>query len=129
MREALLKPFYALSEAEVNSAKAYLHKNGKRATLTELQALTGNKLHAWSNEGDAGRICIPYGESRYWKLDGINSRVRASVKAQAHIEGLKTAQWVERALEQALQKNSHKKTPAKKTVDKNNYFANFAARR
>ena len=118
MREALLKPFYALSGAEVNSAKAYLHKSGKRATLTELQALTGNKLHAWSNEGCAGRICISLcttcGESRYWKLDGINNQVRASVKAQAHIEGLKTAQWVERALEQALQKNS-----CKKTVDKN----------
>ena len=110
VREALLKPFYALSGAEVNSAKAYLHKNGKRATLTELQALTGNKLHAWSNEGCAGRICIPYGESRYWKLDGINSRVRANVKTQAHIEGLKTAQWVERALEQALQKKLWIKT-------------------
>ncbi len=105
VREALLKPFYAFSRAEVNSAKKYLHKRGRRVTLSELQTLTGNKLHAWSNEGYAGRVCIPYGEGRYWKLDGINNQVRASVKVQAHIEGLKTAQWVERALQQALQKN------------------------
>ena len=106
VREALLKPFYAFSEEEVCSAKAYLHKQGKRASLTSLQALTGNKLHAWSNAGDAGRICVPYGLGRYWKLDGVSSQVKAQVKKEAITEGIKTAQWVERALEQALEKNS-----------------------
>ena len=104
VREFLLKPFYTFSEQEVRSAKAFLHKQGKRACMTSLQALTGNKLHYWSDAGDPGRICVPYGLGRYWKLDGISSQVKAQVKKEAVTEGIKTAQWVERALEQALEK-------------------------
>ena len=105
VREFLLKPFYTFSEAEVSSAKAYLHKQGKKACITSLQALTGNKLHAWSDAGDPGRICVPYGLGRYWKLDGVSPGVKARVKQEAITEGIKTAQWVERALEQVLRKN------------------------
>ena len=106
VRESLLKPFYTFSEEEIHSAKTYLHQQGKRACLTSLQALTGNKLHSWSNAGDAGRICVPYGLGRYWKLDGVSSQIKARVKKEALTEGIKTAQWVERAIEQALAKNS-----------------------
>lgn len=44
----------------------------------------------------------PWGEHRFWKLDGVSPEVRAAARAHAHAERENVGPWVEKILRQVL---------------------------
>jgi len=97
----LSEPVRVLDLAEAEEAASVLRRQGLKSHYRELVSLTGTKLAPRRGVVEPqGRR--PYGEGRYWKLDGISPEIRVAVKQAAGREGENVAGWVERALRAAL---------------------------
>lgn len=102
----LADPIRSYGEEEAKAARAYLERRGETPHYHVLVRLTGTKITARRDIAVPAYSHVPYGRSRFWKLDGVSSEIREAVKRAARLEGENVASWVERALRAELHTKS-----------------------
>ncbi len=98
----LADPIRAYGEEEAKAARACLERRGETPHYHALVRLTGTKITARRDIAVPAGSHVPYGQGRFWKLDGVSPEVREAVKQAARLEGENVASWVERALRAEL---------------------------
>lgn len=120
----------AVSADEVESAKSYLRAREVTPTYRALANLLGIKItahralaepaeHAPSaiTAGQGHPGTAPWGEGRYWKLDGISPEVKAAARAAAHLAGERVGPWLEALLRRELGISAPKTPCARQSPD------------
>lgn len=87
---------------EVASAKSILERHGIKPTYRNLKELVGTKLAAMSEIAEPVGQATPWGQGRYWKLDGISAEVKEAARLAAHRSGENVAAWLDRVLRKEL---------------------------
>jgi len=87
---------------EVLAAKQILAAKGQPGTCRNLIALAGTRLTAMSEVADPARDGAPWGQGRYWKLDGVSPEVKAAARAAAHRAGEGVGPWLDALLRKRL---------------------------
>ena len=103
-RTQLLEPSIRVSQAEILAAKRFLEKRGAIATHRNLSEILGTKFKTHRRLASPAKESCPWGEHRYWKLDGVSAAVRANARKAAHHEGERIGPWVDKVLRDALRR-------------------------
>lgn len=82
--------------------KKHLAGRNVRPTQRALRSLSGRKPRSLPQVAEPALEHVPYGQSRYWKLDGVSPEVRRLAKEAAKLEGEKIAAWVEKTIMTAI---------------------------
>ncbi|UKJ73265.1 TniQ family protein [Azospirillum brasilense] len=93
----------AVTEDEMRAGMAYLRGNEQQPTFRALVDLFGVKPTAHRSLAEPASVRTPYGQGRYWKLDGVSSDIRLAAREAANRSGESVAAWVEKALRSALE--------------------------
>ncbi len=91
-----------VTQAEMQAAADELRRRGEQPTYGALTTLFNVKAVEAERQAEPALAHEPYGQGRYWKLDGISPEVRAAARKMAHKEGENVAGWVEKALRSQL---------------------------
>lgn len=126
----LSSQFRAVSADELESAKSYLRTREVTPTYRALANLLGVKItahraladpaaHAPSaiNSEQSPFDAAPWGEGRYWKLDGIAPEVKAAARTAARRAGEGVGAWLESLLRRELGMPARKTPCARQSPD------------
>ena len=93
----------AIGGEELEAAKRQLACRGIKPTYRALVELTGVKITAERARAEAAdATAAPWGQGRYWKLDGISPEVKAAARLAAHRSGENVAVWLDRLVRKEL---------------------------
>jgi len=98
----LSAPVRRFSEGEIDAAIALLHRRGEPATRRNLETLIRARASRHEERLAPSASHSPYGEGRYWKLDGVSPEIRSLAKRAARDDGENIGPWVEQALREVL---------------------------
>ncbi|MBF0185825.1 MAG: TniQ family protein [Magnetococcales bacterium] len=101
VRGNLAEPIRVMGAEEMASACWVTQKRGKRKTRVELLELVRVKTKQIDLHADPSIQHLPYGDGRYWKLDGVSPEIRRAAKLAASREGENVGAWVDKALRKA----------------------------
>lgn len=126
----LSSQFRAISADELESAKSYLNAQEVPPTYRALANLLGVKITAHralaepAAHAPSARVAepnllsaAPWGEGRYWKLDGISPEVKAAARIAARRAGEGVGAWLENLLRQELGMPARKTPHARQSPD------------
>jgi len=96
------------NKLHLEEVKHHLAKRGIVPTQRQIRILSGRRPRSLSKIAEPAHEHIPYGQSRYWKLDGISPSARALAKQAAKREGEKVSAWVEKAIIETLSRDTER---------------------
>jgi hypothetical protein len=94
------------NKLHMEQIRRHLTDRGIVPTQRQIRDLSGRKPRSLQKVAAPASSHVPYGLSRYWKLDGISPSVRELAKQAARREGETTAAWVEKAITETLSRNA-----------------------
>jgi len=98
----LTEPLVGKTRDEVLAAKEVLQRRGCPATYQNLRDLVGGKAGSMGELAEPASCGAPWGQGRYWKVDGVSPEVKAAARLAAHRAGEGVGVWLDRLVRKEL---------------------------